>query len=166
MPYKLFKKLGLGEPKPTRMSIQLACRLVKYPRGVIEDVLLQIDKFIFLLHFVILDIDEDIKITLIVGQPFLATSKVVINVSDGRLVLKVRNEEVIFKISDAMRHSLEQDNTCYFFDDLYIIVSSTMQEFMHNDPFELCLVQAKEEREDDPIVIEQIAYLEDDESMI
>ena len=47
MPYKLFKKLGLGEPKLTRMSIQLADSSIKYPRGIIEDVLIKVDKFIF-----------------------------------------------------------------------------------------------------------------------
>ena len=57
MPYKLFKKLGLGEPKFTRMSIQLADRSVEYPRGIIKDVLVKINKFIYLIVFVILNID-------------------------------------------------------------------------------------------------------------
>ena len=47
MPYKLFKKLGLGEPQPTRMSIQLTDKLIKYLRGIIEDLLAKIDIFIF-----------------------------------------------------------------------------------------------------------------------
>ena len=74
------------------MSIQLANRLIKYPTGIIEDVLFKIDKFIFLVDFVILDIDEDIEIPLILGWPFLATIKDIIDVSDGRLVLRVRDE--------------------------------------------------------------------------
>ena len=65
MPYNLFKKLGLGELKSTRMSIQLVDRLVKYPRGIIEDVLVKIDKFIFPVDFVILDMDEHVKAPLI-----------------------------------------------------------------------------------------------------
>ena len=56
MPYKPFKKLGLGEPKPTRMSIQLVDRSIKYPKSIIKDVLVKIDKFIFTIDFVILDI--------------------------------------------------------------------------------------------------------------
>ena len=67
MPYKLFKKLLLEEPKSTKMSIQLANRSIKYLRGTMEDVLVKIDKFISLVDFVILDTDEDIKIPLTLG---------------------------------------------------------------------------------------------------
>ncbi|PPD96206.1 hypothetical protein GOBAR_DD06775 [Gossypium barbadense] len=59
MPYKMFKQLGLGKPKHTRMSIQLADRTIRYLTGIIQDVLVQIDKFIFPIHFVVLDMDED-----------------------------------------------------------------------------------------------------------
>ena len=67
--------------------------------------------------------DKDIDIPLILGRPFLAITKGIIDVYDGRLVLRVEDEEVIFKIFDAMKHSLEQDDTCYFLDNLNIIVS-------------------------------------------
>ncbi|TYH30468.1 hypothetical protein ES288_A01G097900v1 [Gossypium darwinii] len=103
MPYKMFKQLGLGEPVPIRMSIQLANRSVKYPRGIIEDVLVKVDKFIFPIHFVVLDMDEDVEVPLILGRPFLATARAVIDVGDGKLVLRVGVEEIIFKIYDAMR---------------------------------------------------------------
>ena len=58
--YKMFIKLGLRKPKPTRISIQLANRSVKYPRGIIEDVLVKVDKFIFPINFAVLDMDEDV----------------------------------------------------------------------------------------------------------
>ncbi|KAK5846099.1 hypothetical protein PVK06_002370 [Gossypium arboreum] len=118
IPYKMFKQLGLGEPKPTGMSIQLADRSVKYPRGIIEDVLVKIDKFIFPVDFVVLDIDEDVEVPLILGCPFLATVRAVIDVGDGKLVLRVGDEEIIFKIYDAMRFSREQDDSCYFMDSI------------------------------------------------
>ncbi|KAA3474487.1 protein kinase 2B, chloroplastic-like [Gossypium australe] len=52
MPYKMFKQLGLGKPKHTRISIQLEDSTIRYPKGIIEDVLVKIDKFIFLVDFV------------------------------------------------------------------------------------------------------------------
>ncbi|XP_048235665.1 uncharacterized protein LOC125371177 [Ricinus communis] len=55
MPYNLFAKLGLEETKPTTMSIQLIDSSAKYPRGVAENVLIKVDKFIFPVHFVILN---------------------------------------------------------------------------------------------------------------
>ncbi|XP_048234373.1 uncharacterized protein LOC125370952 [Ricinus communis] len=88
MPYKLFKKLGLREPEPNFMSIQLADKSVVYPKGIIEDVLVKIQEFIFLVNFVIINMDEDVDVSLILGRPFLATARSVIDVHDGKLILK------------------------------------------------------------------------------
>ncbi|XP_039118815.1 uncharacterized protein LOC120254900 [Dioscorea cayenensis subsp. rotundata] len=67
MPYKLFLKMGLEDIRPTRMTIQLADRSIKKPCGVVEDVLVRIDKFIIPVDFVILDVDGDVKVPLILG---------------------------------------------------------------------------------------------------
>ena len=67
MPYKMFKQLGLGKPKQTRMSIQLADKTIRFPRGIIEDVLVKIDKFIYPVDFVVLDMEEDSNAPLILG---------------------------------------------------------------------------------------------------
>ena len=45
LPYSVYKQLGLGELKPTTITLSLANRSIKIPRGVIEDVLVQVDKF-------------------------------------------------------------------------------------------------------------------------
>ncbi|XP_071728273.1 uncharacterized protein [Rutidosis leptorrhynchoides] len=77
MPYSLFKKLGLHESRPTRMTIQLADRSVKISLGIAEDILVRVDKFAFPVDFVIMDIEEDSKVPLIFGRPFLDTAKAV-----------------------------------------------------------------------------------------
>ena len=59
--------MGLGEVKPTTISLQLADRAIKYPRGVIEDILVKVDKFIFPTDFIVLDMDEEEEIPLILG---------------------------------------------------------------------------------------------------
>ncbi|KAK5771509.1 hypothetical protein PVK06_047724 [Gossypium arboreum] len=143
MPYKMFKQLGLREPKPTRMSIQLADRSTKYPRGIIEDVLVKVDKFIFPVDFIVLDMDEDVEVPLILGQPFLATARAVIDVGNGKLVLIVGDEEIIFKIYDAMRFSREHDNSCYFIDYIDHATQDSFQEIVHKDTMELCLAQGE-----------------------
>jgi hypothetical protein len=55
LPYSVYLQLGLGELKPTSMTIQLADKSVKRPRGIIEDVLVKVDKFYFPMDFVVLD---------------------------------------------------------------------------------------------------------------
>ncbi|XP_022025076.1 uncharacterized protein LOC110925426 [Helianthus annuus] len=67
MPYTVFPKLNLSEPSPTRMSLQLMDRSVKYPRGIMENMLVKVDKFIFPVDFVILGMDEDARVPLILG---------------------------------------------------------------------------------------------------
>ncbi|XP_073120506.1 uncharacterized protein [Henckelia pumila] len=68
MPYFVFRKLSLGETKSTRMSLQLVDRSIKYPKWIIEDVLLKVDKFIFPVYFVVLDMEEDLDMPLILGN--------------------------------------------------------------------------------------------------
>ncbi|XP_062103615.1 uncharacterized protein LOC133814703 [Humulus lupulus] len=75
MPLSVFRKLGLGEAKPTTITLQLADQSIKHPRGVIEDVLVKVDKFIFPTDFIILDMEEDTKVPIILGRPFLATGQ-------------------------------------------------------------------------------------------
>ncbi|KAL5537709.1 hypothetical protein UlMin_030066 [Ulmus minor] len=116
MPLSVFRKLGLGEVKPTSISLQLADRSVKYPRGVIEDVLIKVDKFIFPADFVVLDMEEDREIPLILGRPFLATGRTLIDVQQGKLILRVQDEQVTFDVFEAMKfpsevHSCFQINT-------------------------------------------------------
>ncbi|XP_070019635.1 uncharacterized protein [Nicotiana sylvestris] len=74
MPLSLYKKLGLGAPKPTTVMLQLADMSIAYPERVIEDVLLKIGKFIFPADFIILDFEADEKVPIILGRPLLATA--------------------------------------------------------------------------------------------
>ncbi|RVW26841.1 Retrovirus-related Pol polyprotein from transposon 17.6 [Vitis vinifera] len=60
LPYSVYKQLGLGGLKPTAMTLSLADRSVKIPRGVIEDVLVQVDKFYYPVDFVVLDTDSSL----------------------------------------------------------------------------------------------------------
>lgn len=87
MPLSIFKKLGLVEVKPTTVTLQLADRSIKYPRGVIKDVLVKVDKLIFPSDFIVLDIKEDTKIHSVLRRLFLATGRVLIDVKKGELRL-------------------------------------------------------------------------------
>ncbi|XP_012480885.1 uncharacterized protein LOC105795772 [Gossypium raimondii] len=153
IPYKMFKQLGLREPKPTRMSIQLAHRFVKYPRGIIEYVLVKVHKFIFPVDFVVLDMDEGSEVPLILGRPFLASIRAIIDVGDGKLVLRVGDEEITFKTYDAKRFSKEQDDSCYFIDSIDHVIKDSLQEIVHKDMLELCRIQGEEVDDDNAVIM-------------
>ncbi|KAI3732772.1 hypothetical protein L1987_63980 [Smallanthus sonchifolius] len=128
MPYAVFAKLELGEPTPTRMSIQLPNRSVKYPRGIVENMLVKVDRFVFPVDFVILDMDEDKNVPIILGRPFLATTKALIDVYSGRLTLRVDEEEVTFDVGRSMQHTQNQDDSLYFVEAIYSCVSDHLQD--------------------------------------
>ena len=91
LPYSVYQQLGIGELKPTRVTIQLADRSVKIPRGIVEDVLVQINNFYFPVDFIILDMEPvsnpSKEIPVILGCPFLATSNAIINCKNGLVKL-------------------------------------------------------------------------------
>ncbi|XP_062080747.1 uncharacterized protein LOC133785536 [Humulus lupulus] len=75
MPMSILKKLGIGEARPTTVTLQLVDHSMAHPEGKIEDVLVQVDKFIFPADFIILDYEADRDVPIILGRPFLATGR-------------------------------------------------------------------------------------------
>ena len=75
MPLSIFRQLGLGEASPTTVTLKLVDRSLKHLRGVIEDVLVKVDKFIFLADFIVLEMEEDKEIPIILGRPFVTPQK-------------------------------------------------------------------------------------------
>jgi hypothetical protein len=55
-------QLGLGELKPTSMTLQLADRSVKIPRGIVEDILIKVDKFYFPVDFIVLETEPVLNV--------------------------------------------------------------------------------------------------------
>ena len=90
MPMSIFKKLNLGEARPTTVTLELANRSLTHPCGIIKDVLVKVDKFIFLVDFIILDMEEDKEVPIILGRPFLAMGRALIDVQKGELRLRVQ----------------------------------------------------------------------------
>ncbi|XP_022032673.1 uncharacterized protein LOC110933775 [Helianthus annuus] len=110
MPFSLYEKLDLGELSPTRMTLSLADRSVKYPRGIVENLLVNVDKFVFPADFVILDMEADERVPIILGRPFLRTAKALIDVHDGKITLRVGEESVTFEIERSMNHPSGSDD--------------------------------------------------------
>ena len=80
------------------VSLVMADCSIKHPRGIVKDVLVKVDKFIFPVDFIVLDMEEDNDTPIILGRPFLATGKVIIDVKHGKLALQVDNENVKFNV--------------------------------------------------------------------
>ena len=110
MPLSMFKRLRLWEPKSTTISLQLTDRSYQHPWGIIDNVLVKVGKFILLVDFVILDMEEDDTVPIILGKPFLATGKAQINVEEGEVKLRVKGEEVTIHIFEPLKHPDDDPN--------------------------------------------------------
>ena len=116
LPYSVYKQLGLGELKPTHITLSLADRSVKIPKGIVEDVLVKVDKFYCLVDFVVLDTEPIAggpnHVPIILGRPFLATANAIINCRNGVMQLTFGNmtlELNIFHLSNKHKQ-MENDN--------------------------------------------------------
>ncbi|KAG2390576.1 uncharacterized protein HKW66_Vig0220180 [Vigna angularis] len=127
IPLSMLKKIGGLEVKPTRMMLQLADRSIKYPYGVVEDVVVKIDKLQFPVDFVVMDIEEDVEIPLILGRPFMKTAKVVIHVEKGTVKLKNQDEEVTFNVFGVEQQNHEKETSIEATDEILSITSLTEQ---------------------------------------
>ncbi|WP_337456402.1 retropepsin-like aspartic protease, partial [Escherichia coli] len=134
MPLSIFNRLEIGEIKPTTIALQMADTSVTYPKGIVEDVLVKVRDFIFPADFVVLDMPEDGNTPLILGRPFLATGRALIDVQDGDLTFRVNDEEMKISIYDAMKQPDEKT-----MEDCRVIEQLSPTHFQSIDPVEFCM---------------------------
>ena len=91
----MYKQLGLGELNPTSITLSLVDRSIKIPKGKVEDVVIQVDKFYYPVDFVVLDTEPAATganyVPIILRRPFLATSNAIINFQNGVMQLTFEN---------------------------------------------------------------------------
>ena len=112
MPLSVVKRLSLGELTPIAMTLQMEDITLAQLEGILEDVLIKVGKFIFLVDLVVIDIEEDKQVPLLLGRPFLAIGAALIDVKKGELTLKVGDEAVHFNLNQSLKQP-EFDNTDY-----------------------------------------------------
>uniref|UniRef100_A0A1U7XKJ0 Uncharacterized protein LOC104235408 n=1 Tax=Nicotiana sylvestris TaxID=4096 RepID=A0A1U7XKJ0_NICSY len=117
MPLAVYTKLGIGRARPTSMLLQLADRTVKRPTGILDDVL----------------VDEEIP--LILGRPFLATRRALIDYETGELKVRLNDEEVIFNVQQSMRRPSEYTN-CSLMEAVDVILQEDDMTLTVKDPLE------------------------------
>ena len=99
MPLSVVQRLSLRELTLTSITLQMADRSMAQQEGVLEDVLVQVGKFIFPVDFLIMKMEEDTQVPLLLGRPFLATGATLIDMQKGELTLRVREEAVHFNLN-------------------------------------------------------------------
>ena len=133
------KKLNLGELTRTTLSLQMADHSLTYPQGILEDVLMKVDKFIFSIDFVMLGMKEDKEVPIILGRLFLATGHALNDVKNGEFVLRVDDEKVKFNLPKIVRFADDDNITCMRVDSLIPLIE-VLHDMVERDPLEECLI--------------------------
>ena len=107
MPYSVYASMNLGELKNDGVSIQLADRSNAYPKGVLEDVLVQVDHLIFPADFYVLEMEDlahSPSLPLLLGRPFMKTAQTKIDVANGALTMAFGGDMINFKILESIEN--------------------------------------------------------------
>ena len=107
----------MGELTPTTIILQMDDRSMAQLEGVLEDVLVKVEKFIFPMDFVVMKMEEDNQVPLLLGRPFLATRAALIDVQKGELTLRVGNEAVHFNLDKSLTQSDVDAKNCNVVDN-------------------------------------------------
>ena len=143
LPCSVYVDLGLGELEPTNITLQLADRSVKIPRGIVKDVLVQVHKFYFPVDFVVLDtqpvVNQGTQFPVILGRPFLETANAIIHCRGGLMILSFGNMTVNLNIFNIIKGMGDEEDMCEI-----NMVDSMVQKYLdnvsHDDPIKSCLV--------------------------
>ena len=115
MPYSVYASMNLGELKKDGVVIQLADRSNAYPKGVLEDVFVQVDHLIFPADFYVLDMEETAHSPsppLLLGRPFMKTANTKIDVAKGAVTMQFGGDMINFKISESVEHINDVHSCC------------------------------------------------------
>ncbi|CAN6588980.1 unnamed protein product [Malus baccata var. baccata] len=105
MPYSIYASMNLGKLKNDGVIIQLADRSNAYPKGVVEDVLVQVNHLIFPADFYVLEMDESDQapsLPILLGRPFMKTAQTKIDVAKGEVTMAFGGDMICFKIPESI----------------------------------------------------------------
>ncbi|XP_070025658.1 uncharacterized protein [Nicotiana sylvestris] len=143
MPLAIYKRLCIGRARHTSILLQLADRTVKRSSGILDDVLIQVGKFVFPANFVILDCKVDEEIPIILGRPFLDTGRALIDCETRELKMRLNDEEITFNVQKSMRRPSKFANRSLI-DVVDVIVETDDELLTIEDPLAVCLMNLDE----------------------
>ncbi|CAN6566306.1 unnamed protein product [Malus baccata var. baccata] len=147
MPYSIYASMNLGALKNDGVIIQLADRSNAYPKGVLEDVLVQVNHLIFSADFYVLEMDESDhspSLPILLGRPFMKTARTKIDVYNGTLTMEFDGEVINFNLFDSMKYP-SANHSCFAID---VIDSLSQDHFdkLNDDALELVIAQGMDKQ--------------------
>ncbi|CAN6544195.1 unnamed protein product [Malus baccata var. baccata] len=154
MPYSIYASMHLGELKKDGVIIQLADRSNAYPKGVLEDVLVQVNHLIFPADFYVLEMDESDHsptLPILLGRPFMKTARTKIDVFNGTLTMEFNGEVINFNLSDSIKYPSE-DHSCFSI-DVFASFAQDHFEQLNDDALELVIARGMDIQNNEAVTI-------------
>ncbi|XP_019231345.1 PREDICTED: uncharacterized protein LOC109212177 [Nicotiana attenuata] len=165
MPLSIFKKLEgeLGVIKSVPVSLQLADQTIIIPDGIIEDTLVRVDNFVFLVDFSVVDMEINKEVPLILGGAFLCTGRAIIDIYEGQLMLRVGNEKVVFQVKIMMKCPSDEASAyaCFKLDVVGELAEQHKLDKLVGDSLERFISQSSTVEDDDPEIKKEAEALKD-----
>ena len=143
LPYSVYIEPGLGELGLTNITLQLVDRSVKIPRGIVKDVLVQVDKFYFPMDFVVLGtqhvVNQGTQFPVILGRPFLATANAIIHCRGGLMTFSFGNMTVNLNIFNVIKEIGDNEDVCEV-NMIEYVVQNYVDHVSYDGPVKSCLV--------------------------
>ena len=123
---------------------------MKIPKGIVKDVLVQVDKFYFLVDFVVLDtqpvVNQGIQFPVILGRPFLATANAIVHCKGGLMTLSFGNMTVNLNIFNVFKRMGDEEDVCEV-NRVDSVVQKYLDNVSYDDPLMSCLVSSSWDEE-------------------
>ncbi|KAM2611843.1 hypothetical protein TB2_031893 [Malus domestica] len=145
MPYSIYASMNLGALKNDGVIIQLADRSNAYPKGVLEDVLVQVNHLVFPADFYVLEMDESNhapSLPILLGRPFMKTAWTKIDVYSGTLSMEFDGEVVNFNLSDSIKYP-SKDHSCFSIDIIDSLAQGYLED-LNDDALEKVITRGME----------------------
>ncbi|KAL4304006.1 hypothetical protein GQ457_10G014230 [Hibiscus cannabinus] len=164
MPKAIFLKLGMGNVRPISVILQLADCSHVHPEGRVEDVIVRVDKFVFPVEFLILDCEVDANAPIILGRPFLATGRILIDCEKGELTMRVANQSVTMNVFRTLNY-VDDSLVCHHILEMESLIEEEAGQFCQSKFIQLAyyerLIQLEDDKESEssPLEVHQSSLL-------
>ncbi|KAM1000353.1 hypothetical protein ACFX2A_007111 [Malus domestica] len=142
MSYSIYASMNLGELKNDGVIIQLADRSNAYPKGVWEDVLVQVNQLIFPADFYVFEMEDSAhssSLPILLGRPFMKTARTKIDMFKGMLSMEFDGEVINFNLSETIKYPSD-DHSCFYIDIIDYLAQQYFED-LNEDALETTIMK-------------------------
>ncbi|XP_075091541.1 uncharacterized protein LOC142171744 [Nicotiana tabacum] len=170
MPLSLFMNLEgeFGVIKLIPVSLQLAVQTTFLPEGIIEDILVRVDKFVFPVNFIVVDMKVNKEVPLILGRPFLCTGRSIFDIYERQLMLRVGNEKVVLQMKRMMKYPSDEAfaYSCFKLDVVGELDKKYKFDKLVGDTLQSRITQSSTVKDEDPEIKKEAEALEFEDQVV